>query len=68
VDHTVGLGNLLVVVTQYGIVETESLGETTVCSGRITARRKEDDVVLVEAGPGGRRKVDFVPTFELDDE
>ena len=67
VDHAIALGDLLVLVAQYRIVEAEGLGETTVGSGRVTTRRKEGDVVLVEAGPGGGRKVYLIPTFELDD-
>lgn len=68
VDHPVRFGDLLVLVTQHGVVEIEGLGESTIGCGRITARRKEGDVVLVQAGPFGCREVDLLPTFELDDE
>jgi hypothetical protein len=68
VNHPIGSRDLLVWVAQNGIVEIEGLGETTVGSCRITTRRKEGDIVLVEAGPGGCRKVDLLSTLELDDE
>ena len=66
-DHSVGLRNRLVLVTQYRIIETEALGETNVGCGGITARCKKDDVVLIEAGPGRCRQVNLFPAFELDD-
>jgi hypothetical protein len=68
VHHSVRGGDLFVGIAQNGIVEAEGFGETPVGGGGITARSKEGDVVLVEAGSFGCRKIDLFSTLELDNE